>query len=80
MRFIAALFSVTSLLGTPAFAQQPATAPLPPIPPDTIVQWTRLLTAGIIPRYVLSRPIQVDVPCPVGKEVKAAKLDKGRNW
>ena len=29
MRFIAALFSVTSLLGTPALAQQPATAPLP---------------------------------------------------
>ena len=80
MRFIAAPFSVISLLGTPAFGPAARNRPAPPILPDTIVQWTRLLTAGIIPRYVLSRPIQVDVPCPVGKEVKAAELDKGRNW
>jgi hypothetical protein len=53
MRSLPALFSVTGLLGTPAFARQPATTP-PPILPDTIVQWTRLLTAGIIPRYVAS--------------------------
>ena len=51
MRFIAALFSVSSLLGTPAFAQR-HNRPAPPIPPDTIVQWTVFLTAGIIPRYV----------------------------
>jgi hypothetical protein len=29
MRSLPAFFSVTGLLGTPAFAQQPATTPLP---------------------------------------------------
>ena len=33
--------------------------PVPPILPDTIVQWTRLLTAGIMPRYV-HRPVASD--------------------
>jgi len=44
-----------------------------------MVQWTRLISAGIMPgmSIVLSRPIQPDVPCAIGKEVKAAKLHKG---
>ena len=48
MRSLPAFFSVTGQLGAPAFADQPATT-ASPILPDTIVQWTRLITAGIIP-------------------------------
>src|SRR5262249_56374205 len=48
----------------------------PPILPDTIMSWTRLIIAGIM-SSVLSRPIHVGGPGSIGKEVKAAKLAKG---
>lgn len=49
MRSLAASFSVTGLLGHSSL--RPAAHSHPPILPDTIVQWTRLITAGTM-RYV----------------------------
>src|SRR5262249_41980480 len=54
----------------------------PLVLPDTIVQWTRRSPAGIIAvvyLFVLSRPIQVDVPCSSGKQSRPPHLTR-RNW